>query len=105
MVTHKYNTVHKLLMAGNSKALKFLTLDRIQKYIIRNIYRPPGGAGAEFEMFVDQFSFLFNSVIMKRLTSYICRTFNLNLLKINSERHCNAYFDMIISMFSSHVSH
>ena len=34
---------------------------------------------------------------MQKLTSYICGDFIVNLLKINSERHCNAYFDMIIS--------
>ena len=83
-------------MAGNSKALKFLTMDRIQKYIICNIYRPPGEASAEFDMFVDQFSSLLNSIRMPKLTSYICGDFNVNLSKINTERHCNAY-DMIIS--------
>ena len=34
---------------------------------------------------------------MQKLTSYICGDFNVNLLKINFERHCNAYFNMIIS--------
>ena len=34
---------------------------------------------------------------MQKLTSYLCGDFNVNLLKINTERHCNAYFDMIIS--------
>ena len=48
-------------------------------------------------MSVDQFSSLLSSIRMKKLTSYICGDFNTNLLKINSERHCNAYFDMIIS--------
>ena len=35
---------------------------------------------------------------MKIHTSkYICGDFNVNLLKINSKQHCNAYFAMIIS--------
>ena len=48
-------------------------------------------------MFVDQFSSLLNSIKMKKLRSYICGNFDVNLLKTNTERHCNAYFDMIIS--------
>ena len=34
---------------------------------------------------------------MMKFTSYICDDFNVNLLKINSEQHCDAYLDMIIS--------
>ena len=48
-------------------------------------------------MFVDQFSSLISSIRMKKLTTYICDDFNVNLLKIHSEWHCNAYFDIIIS--------
>ena len=93
-------------MAGNSKELKFLTIDRIQKiYIICNIYRPPGRASAEFDMFVDQYSSLLNSIKIKKLTSYICGDFIVNLLKTISERHCNGYFDKIISYgFLPHIT-
>ena len=95
MVTHKYCTNCKWL--GIPK-IYFLTIDRIQKiYIICNIYRSPGRASAEFDMFVDRFSSLLNSIRMKKLTTYICGDFNVNLLKTISERHCNGYFDLIIS--------
>ena len=57
-------------------------------------------------IFVVQFFSLLNSIRMKKLTSYICSDFNVNLLKINSKRHCNAfYFDMIISHgFFPHIT-
>ena len=68
-----------------------------KKYVLCNIYRLPGMIVDEFQTFVDEFSLVLNSIRRLKHASFICGDFNVDLLKINSNKHYGSYFDRIIA--------
>ena len=68
-----------------------------KKYLLCNIYRLPGLIVDEFKLFVDQFSSFLTSIRNVNLSAFICGDFNIDLLKIDSNKHFGSYFDRILA--------
>ena len=68
-----------------------------KRHLICNIYRPPGDLIHEFDIFNNKFPAFLNCIAKFNVNSYICGDFNDDLLKINTKRHYNIFFDNIIS--------
>ena len=66
-----------------------------KKYILCNIYRLPGMIVEEFKIFVDEFSSFLTSIRNLKHSAFICGDYNIDLLKINSNKHFGSYFDRI----------
>ena len=66
-------------------------------YVVCNIYRLPGMIVEDFKIFVDEFSSFLTSIRSLKHSAFICGDFNIDLLKINSNKHFASYFDRIIA--------
>ena len=51
----------------------------------------------DFKIFVDEFSSFLTSIRSLKHSAFICGDFNIDLLKINSNKHFASYFDRIIA--------
>ena len=65
--------------------------------IIGNIYRPPRMLKEEIKQFINEFILLILSLEKYKLNKNLAGDYNLNLLKINNDELCTAFFDLIIS--------
>ena len=52
----------------------------------------------ETDRFIDEFTNLLTVIDSKSLKAYICRDYNLNFLKINSDTRCNTLFLNLTSL-------
>ena len=68
-----------------------------KKYIIGNIYRRHSDSIDELLLFNQEFDLLLNKLQANPHKSYICRDFNINLLKINDSEDYNAFFENVTS--------
>ena len=65
---------------------------RSEKYVIYNVYRKPGGTTEEMTTFTNEFCNLLNELKKMKHDIYTCGDYNINLLNINSNIHCNNFF-------------
>ena len=65
---------------------------RSKKYVICNVYRKPGGTTEEMTTFTNEFCNLLNELKRMKHDIYTCGDYNINLLNINSNIHCNNFF-------------
>ena len=70
---------------------------RSKKYVICNVYRKPGGTTEEMTTFTNQFCNLLNELKRMKHDIYTCGDYNINLLNINSNIHCNNFFENVVS--------
>ena len=68
-----------------------------KKYIICNVYRKPGVILNEFEQFVQEFELFMVNIKNLKHSSYLCGDYNIDLLRINTDRHFCQYFNNIIA--------
>ena len=64
-----------------------------QKYLLCNVYRKPGEIVAEIDAFIDEFSTLLQRVKNLNKLSYICRDYNIDLLKVKVNPRFIKFFD------------
>ena len=69
-----------------------------KKYLLCNIYRLPGLIVDEFKLSVISILTLIRNV---NHSTFICGDFNIDLLKIDSNKHFGSYFDRILASFFS----
>ena len=61
----------------------------IKKYVIGNIYRLPSYISDDVKSFINEFTTLLNGLSMQSKSVYICRDYNIDLLKNHSvEDYC-----------------
>ena len=70
---------------------------RSKKYVICNVYRKPGGTTEEMTTFTNEFCNLLNELKRMKHDIYTCGDYNINLLNINSNIHCNNFFENVVS--------
>ena len=68
-----------------------------KKYLIGNMYRLPGMIVDDFKTFIDEFTSFLTTIKNMKHSAFICGDFNIDLLKIGSNRHFSSYFDSVIS--------
>ena len=61
------------------------------------MYRKPGGTTEEMTSFTNEFCNLLNELKRMKHDIYTCGDYNINLLNINSNIHCNNFFENIVS--------
>ena len=69
----------------------------IKHHIIANIYKPPYEGSEDFDVFLKEFNDFVNLLQNYGHSSHICGDFNINLLKIHSKPHYNAFFENMLS--------
>ena len=68
-----------------------------QKYLLCNGYRKPGESVDEMNAFLVEFSTLLQRVKNLNKLSYICRDYNIDLLKVKINPRFGEFFDNIVS--------
>ena len=68
-----------------------------QKYLLCNVYRKPGQLLDDFTLFLEEFALFVRMVKQLNRSSYICGDYNIDLLKIKTNKHFNDFFDNLIS--------
>ena len=66
------------------------------KFNIANFYRPPHSAISQLTSFLENFTRKLPT-INPRETTLACGNFNINLLSLNTNEHCNAYLEGTLS--------
>ena len=67
-----------------------------QPVIIGNIYRPPRPSTENYNKFINEFSTVISTLPCHQNNSVILAgDYNINMLKINEQEHCNTFFDML----------
>ena len=69
-----------------------------QKYLLCNVYRKPGQLRDDFTLFLEEFALFVRLVKQLNRSSYICGDYNIDLLKIKTNKHFNDFFDNLISV-------
>ena len=69
-----------------------------QKYLLCNVYRKPGHIFDDFTIFLEEFALFVRLVKHLNRSSYICRDYNIDLLKIKANKHFNDFFDNLITV-------
>ena len=64
-----------------------------QKYLLCNVYKKTGEIVAEIDAFIDEFSTLLQRVKNLNKLSYICRDYNIDLLKVKVNPRFGKFFD------------
>ena len=72
-------------------------VDSDNKFTFGNFYRPPHDHVNSLTLFIAYFSVSLSQYEQSRSTGYMCGDYNINLLKIFSNAHCNEFFDGIAS--------
>ena len=68
-----------------------------QKYLRCNVYRKPGKILDDFNLFLEEFGSFIRLVKNINRSSYICGDYNIDLLKIKTNKHFNEFFDNLIT--------
>ena len=68
-----------------------------QKYLLCNVYRKPGEILDDFNLFLEEFGSFIRLVKNINRSSYICGDYNIDLLKIKTNKHFNEFFDNLIT--------
>ena len=71
---------------------------KFTKYIIGNIYCRPSRTLEELAQFTDEFTIVTQNMQEQHIKAYLCRDYNINLLKINSSLHYNRFFENITAL-------
>ena len=69
-----------------------------QKYLLCNVYRKPGQLLDDFTLFLEEFALFVRMVKQLNRSSYICGDYNIDLLKIKTNKHFNDFFDNLITV-------
>ena len=69
-----------------------------QKYLLCNVYRKPGQLLDDFTLFLEEFALFVRMVKQLNRSSHICGDYNIDLLKIKTNKHFNDFFDNLISV-------
>ena len=69
-----------------------------QKYLLCNVYRKPGQLVDDFTLFLEEFALFVRLVKSLNRSSYICRDYNFDLLKIKANKYFNDCFDNLITV-------
>ena len=68
-----------------------------QKYLLCNVYRKLGEILDDFNLFLEEFGSFIRLVKNINRSSYICGDYNIDLLKIKTNKHFNEFFDNLIT--------
>ena len=69
-----------------------------QKYLLCNVYRKPGQLLDDFTLFLEEFTLFVRMVKQLNRSSHICGDYNIDLLKIKTNKHFNDFFDNLITV-------
>ena len=70
---------------------------RSKQYILCNIYRKPNEIVDDINIFTNELSSLLVKVKNLKHSSYLCGDYNIDLLKVKTNRHYCSYFDDVVS--------
>ena len=68
-----------------------------KKYIIGNVYRVPNETVYDLQIFNDEFVDALEILQSKRLQTYLCGDYNIDLLKIFQKNQYNIFFENLIT--------
>ena len=66
--------------------------------ILKSIYRKPGQLLDDFTLFLEKNCIICKNGQTLNRSSYICRDYNMDLLKIKTSKHFNDFFDNLITV-------
>ena len=70
---------------------------RSKKYTLCNVYRTPSEIVEDINSFTAEFAILLSHMKAIRHSSYVCGDYNIDLLKVKTNKHYGEQFDEIIS--------
>ena len=68
-----------------------------KKYTLCNVYRTPSKIVEDIYSFIAEFVILLSHMKAIRHSSYVCGDYNIDLLKVKTNKHYGEHFDEIIS--------
>ena len=70
---------------------------RSKKYTLCKVYRTPSEIVDDINSFTAELAILLSHMKASRHSSYVCGDYNIDLLKVKTNKHYDEHFDEIIS--------
>ena len=66
--------------------------------MIRFLLKDPSSILAELDQFIEEFTLVAHNLQEKSSKSYLCKDYNINLLRIDSSQHYSRFFENMTTL-------